>query len=737
MQSAVYNASGKFGSSLSGGNGYTVAQPITGLPFTIRAMVKAVSSGSVEVAVGRSAVGWFGKAANNTAVAHFGSGARSLAAGGPGTDVTISTSINIADGAWHELELNVTSANTATFFVDGVLAGSGSFTYGFSQVNQYFGIRAFFNTADSATATFGWSGEIDQVAVFSAPQHSAAYTPSTTALTGSEQGLVALYALNGNGNDTVIPAAASAVVMTGPTSGSTGVASSDFSFSLNGDFTGTVSVTPSDGGAGGTFAPATVNVVAGSASTATYTASSTGAKTISAANNAGLANPATITYTAGAGPAQIAYNDSKIFYSPSNWDDLGSYMVSANPGAYARIAFSGTSVGVKVDVSGMVSAGLPAASYPIVRTVIDGATFVDTQLTSGTTAITRTGLSSGSHTLEVFFLAADINNGDRWVTPVSAVRISGFTLDVGAAVSTPARRSKTSLFFGDSIWEGYLSAGTVTTQPVGNNCLSTAIPFIARAIDSEYGTIAFSGQGYEKTGNNGVVVFPSSYNYFSSGRSRLSAGLFPSAPDYIFVQHGTNGTTTQADVQSMIGNLRTAGPNAKIFMIVPANGSARAQITAAVAAVASPNVILIDIGTGYADGIARVTGPNLYSLDGLHPNPLSNALVGAADARAIQAALDTIGPALTARTFTFQLATGTNSDGSLIYAANLTGAKISLFDEASPDLHTVARYKTATGTFNSTGTCSFAAQSTLAVGATGSVVVWIGANRYTSTVVAA
>lgn len=622
----TYNASSKFGQSLNGGYAYTSTPLLTAYPYTLRATVKAIASGAVEVAAGQAGFGWFGKGADNTALAHYGFG----------TDVTLASSVNIADGNWHELELCV-SASGGTLFVDGTpVATSAIVTTPVS--NRYFGARAFFNTPGSSTSGFTWAGEIDQVAVFSSAQHVSAYTPSTAAMTGSEADLVALYAFSNNVNDT----------------------------------------------AGASSVPAN----------------------------------------------DIAYNNANVFYSPSNWDDRGTYMSSANPGAYARLAFSGTSVGVKVDVAAMAAASLPAASYPIVRTVIDGVSFLDTQLTSSTTAITRSGLASGAHTLEVFFLAADINNGERWVTPVNAVRIAGFTLDAGATVSAVSKRGKSALFFGDSIWEGYLAAGTVTTQPTGNNCLLTTVPGLAKAFDAEYGTIAFSGQGYQVAGNNGAVAFPSAYASHSSGRSRLVGGLFSPAPDYIFVQHGTNGTTTQADVQAMIANLRAAAPSARILMLVPANGKARAQITAAVAAVASAAVSLIDIGTGYAAGIGAFGGgANLYSLDGLHPNPLSNALVGAANVKAVQSALATaIPPTLTARTVSIALASGRDASGNAIPAANLANLRVSFHDEPSPDTTTVPRFQTASETTDAAGVLTFVVNSTLSAGGTGHLTV-LGASN--------
>lgn len=105
--------------------------------------------------------------------------------------------------------------------------------------------------------------------------------------------------LNSMSSDDLASAAATAVTMTGPTSGTVGSPSTNFTVGANGTITGTVVVTPSDGGAGGTFTPTTVSISSGTpTATFTYTPSSAGAKTISVTNNGGLTNPSNITYTA-------------------------------------------------------------------------------------------------------------------------------------------------------------------------------------------------------------------------------------------------------------------------------------------------------------------------------------------------------------------------------------------------------------------------------------------------------
>ena len=86
---------------------------------------------------------------------------------------------------------------------------------------------------------------------------------------------------------------------TGPESGIVDVASTAFSVSLppGSSLSGSVIITPHDGGAGGTFTPATVSLtVASPSATFTYTPSTDGTVAIGVTNNRGLSDPASKTY---------------------------------------------------------------------------------------------------------------------------------------------------------------------------------------------------------------------------------------------------------------------------------------------------------------------------------------------------------------------------------------------------------------------------------------------------------
>lgn len=95
---------------------------------------------------------------------------------------------------------------------------------------------------------------------------------------------------------------ATATTLTGPSSGLTGVASTNFTVGvmpIGGIITGTLTVTPDDNGGGGSFTPASLSLTTVSPTgTFTYTPASTGAKSIGITNDGLLTVPSDVTYTA-------------------------------------------------------------------------------------------------------------------------------------------------------------------------------------------------------------------------------------------------------------------------------------------------------------------------------------------------------------------------------------------------------------------------------------------------------
>lgn len=94
---------------------------------------------------------------------------------------------------------------------------------------------------------------------------------------------------------------ATATTLSGPSSGTNGVASTNFTVGANGTITGTVTVTPNDAADGGTFTPTSVAISSGTpTATFTYTPASVGVKTISITDDGGLTDATPLSYTSNA-----------------------------------------------------------------------------------------------------------------------------------------------------------------------------------------------------------------------------------------------------------------------------------------------------------------------------------------------------------------------------------------------------------------------------------------------------
>lgn len=171
----------------------------------------------------------------------------------------------------------------------------------------------------------------------------------------------------------VVPVApaATGVTMTGPTGGVVSTASTNFTVGVTpvgGTISGTVVVTPSDGGNGGSFAPTTASLTSAQpTATFTYTPASTGAKTISVTNNGGLTNPANITYTVAAAataPAQMAApvatagagSVSLAFALPSNGGSaITSLTITPYIAGVAQTAINTTTLTSPYNVTGLTA----------------------------------------------------------------------------------------------------------------------------------------------------------------------------------------------------------------------------------------------------------------------------------------------------------------------------------------------------------------------------------------------
>ena len=182
----------KYGSAaLLTGYGYDNSQSvIPNYPFTAQGWLKTTSTTNFTVAFGHANVFWVGNGSGGV-IAKYGTS-------GSG-ETTLSSATSIADGNWHHVRFEMTSTG-CKLYVDGVMKASSATTpttanVNYTTANYKFSIGGLYIGGISSA----WNGSIDEVAIFNTVA-GAAYTPVQVQPT--DAGLVALYALDGNGNNT-------------------------------------------------------------------------------------------------------------------------------------------------------------------------------------------------------------------------------------------------------------------------------------------------------------------------------------------------------------------------------------------------------------------------------------------------------------------------------------------------------------------------------------------------------
>jgi hypothetical protein len=377
------------------------------------------------------------------------------------------------------------------------------------------------------------------------------------------------------------------------------------------------------------------------------------------ASNTATSSQLTMTTTGSGGSTTFNVTNANLFWSQGNWDHLtgGTFgvdtdtMQASAPGAYLKFNVTGT-VNLSLGIDNSTNSTFPSGDMPTIRYSINGATFVDTQLSpSATTFVISSSLSTGTiYSLEIYLKATSQTNGyaDVWgssgVSPTNVLRINGITVDNGGSVSAPTLRTKRSIHFGDS-----MTAGEHVNADGSDDATQSWVPIMAQAFNAEYAQVAYGGQGWTITGGSNAAPFMIAYELYSVGRSRSLSGF-----DYVFIHHGGNdarnsvsGSTVQADCQTMIGSLRSAcGSATLIFIVVPPQASYEAQLAAAVTASGDSKTYVVDATSLFPSGVFTLTfgASTEWTYDGVHPLVFGHARLGAAYTGLCKAALSGAAP---------------------------------------------------------------------------------------------
>ena len=351
--------------------------------------------------------------------------------------------------------------------------------------------------------------------------------------------------------------------------------------------------------------------------------------------------------------ARVAVSDRKIYFSDYNWVINGSqYAQTNNAGAYCKFRFSGTSIGMLVNVGSLSAGRVDPEDYPIVRYTIDRRPFEDLRLAANSEKVMLAqALADGAHDILLYLKANDpLREADRWAVPTSVLRIDAFLLDAGARALPQILRPRRMIVYSDSVAEGTNVAGD------GRPDASAAYPvYLGAALGAEYGVIAFDGQGWATSGYGGVPPLygragrAASWDHLDAEHSRLARNLLKPAPDYVVVNLGLNDHLHHAADPSVrnsaakwLRNIRLAAPRAKIFAVIPFGGDERAALQAAFEdyqrAAKDPASKLIDLGMELQKGLDH-TGPSIRSWDGIHPSLSGQSEIGSRLTAAIESSL--------------------------------------------------------------------------------------------------
>lgn len=342
------------------------------------------------------------------------------------------------------------------------------------------------------------------------------------------------------------------------------------------------------------------------------------------------------------GTEAVTIADSGFQLSPWNWRPSGDSRIAINPGAYLKRRVKSTYLALNLDVSAMVSASLAANRYPVLLFRIDDGEWESHQIASAPDFhVVFEGLADEFHDVEIIVNASDAFTA-RW-NETSAVIIDSVQMDTGWETDDFTEPTDTILFYGDSITEGAGLNGAATNgaQYVAfASAVDGYAAHIARGLNAKDGRVAFGGTSWSATWNSDVPPFVDTWDFYSSGNSRLTGGLLTPEPTWILVAHGTNvvpdgSPSSGTVVADFLTALRAAAPGSKIVVLVPF-GQATNAVTYIPAGFSSYQTATPDsqcklINLGAIDGIGpAVTGTATFkTTDGLHPNTRTHAELAA------------------------------------------------------------------------------------------------------------
>jgi GDSL-like Lipase/Acylhydrolase family len=334
-------------------------------------------------------------------------------------------------------------------------------------------------------------------------------------------------------------------------------------------------------------------------------------------------------------------NSKSLLFSPYNWLPVSNGIQTSDAGAYLKFKFNGTQATLNVDTTSQTS-------FPLLDVFVDGKQTGDQLWLKNATngQVKLFAGNAGNHEVTVYFRRRELYDDQNpavvaikqqdWLTDAEHWRVTGVEVSGGKGfLRNTLAQSKTAVFFGDSITEGFAQyfdptsppdrPSTITTPTIRNSIsYKTYAAQLAGLLNVDYGQISWSGSGWVQpttiTGNPPILDSWLRYN----GSSNVQRAFKPQ-PDYVFINLGTNdGAFNITDtVTSWLTKARQTIPAAEIFVISPFNQSKSTEISQAITRYQTLNptdtkIHNLDLGAEGARGLGAVSIPTL-SVDQIHP----------------------------------------------------------------------------------------------------------------------
>jgi lysophospholipase L1-like esterase len=342
-------------------------------------------------------------------------------------------------------------------------------------------------------------------------------------------------------------------------------------------------------------------------------------------------------------------NNKSLLFSPYGWGTVENGVQTSNAGAYIKFRFNGSQATLNVDTTNQTS-------FPLLDVYVDGKQTGD-QLwlkNANNGQIKLFGGGAGDHDVVVYFRRRELFDGTNatvtatkqqdWLTDAEHLRVTGVQVNGGSGfLNNSFARSKTAVFFGDSITEGGVQtyepnapdrpANFPFTDIVNNFSYKTYAARLGDLLNVEYGQVGWSGSGWIRpsapTGNPPVLDSWLRYN----GQSTAQRNFSPQ-PDYVFMNLGTNDIPFNAGENNINFNVTNTAytwlkearqriPGAEIFVIYPFNQTKNAELRQAIVRYLNENpgdtkVHALNLG---AEGAKGLVGPYIaeFAVDSVHP----------------------------------------------------------------------------------------------------------------------